>query len=406
MDPEEALDSLWAEDGQVFLPAAIAKGLLDNLTSTYAEYLGLVPRLIAEVGGLVPLEDAPVAMALAATLTIAVSGLVVWFASAGHIRSPYLRGLLVALTVLSPVAGLEAVVSGTYAPWYMTFGVFWLLVWRPAATWSACLGGAFVLLTGLSSPTIFFFVPIAVLRAVAIRDRRDSLIVGPFALALAIQLPITVTSKEDVGEPLWTGDIWTVFMQRVVDGSVLGLELGGDAWSSWGWPFLIGLTAAVVLYLAALAYRASSGRLLAAIAIATSLGMFLISLYERGATPPMFWFEGMDNNLGARYSIVPSLLLISAALVLLDDRIRSSRAWRWGGFATGAVLLVALVTSFDTGAPRGGPPWRDAVAEAASRCEAEGLPDGVIFTAPAGAGMPIPCAELGVSAAAPPAAAP
>lgn len=408
LDPEEALDTLWAEDGQVFLPTAMKEGLIENLTGTYAEYLGVVPRLIAELGDLVPISDAAVAMALAATLTISLSGLVVWFASAAHIRSPFLRGLLVALTVLSPVASLEAVVSGTYAPWYMTFAVFWLLLWRPKATWSACLGGAFILLTGLSIPTIFFFVPLAVLRAIAIRDERDAILAGAFGLALAIQLPVTALSDEHLVDAVWTEVIWTVLMQRVVDGSVLGLELGGDAWSSWGWPFLIGLTAAVALYLAVLAYRASSGRLLAAIAVVTSVGMFAISMYQRAATGPMQWYEGMSNGLGGRYSIVPSLLLVSAVLVLLDDRVRSrSRAWLGAAVATGAVLLLALVTSFDTGAPRTGPSWRNAVEAAAERCQTEGLPITVVYTAPAGAGAFYPCEELeSVSPAGPPAASP
>jgi hypothetical protein len=408
LDPEEALDSLWAEDGQVFLPEAMGKGLVDNLTSTYAEYLGVVPRLIAELGDLVPIPDAALAMALAGTLTISLSGLVVWFASAAHIRSPYLRGLLVALTVLSPVASLEAVVSGTYAPWYMSFAVFWLLLWRPRTTWSACLGGAFILLTGLSIPTIFFFVPLAALRAIAVRDERDAILVGAFGLALAIQLPVTASSDEHLVDAVWTEEIWTVLMQRVVDGSVLGLELGGDAWSSWGWPFLIGLTVAVALYLAVLAFRASSGRLLAAIAVLTSVGMFAVSMYQRAATGPMQWYEEMSNGLGGRYAIVPSLLLISAVLVLLDDRVRSrSRAWLGAAVATGAVLLVALVTSFDTGAPRTGPSWRDAVEAGAERCRAEGLPVAVVYTAPRGAGALYPCEELEtVSATDPPAASP
>lgn len=148
--PSTALNSLWAEDGTVFLGGALTHGFFDAVTTPYAEYLVVIPRLIGEVGAAVPLHDAPVAMNLAAVLLIAISGAVVWFASSGHIRSPYLRALLVMLTVLCPVSGIEAVASPTNVSWYTTFAVFWLLLWRPATTWGACLGGLLILATGLS----------------------------------------------------------------------------------------------------------------------------------------------------------------------------------------------------------------------------------------------------------------
>lgn len=393
LDPGVALDSLWAEDGAVFLPEAMTNGLLDAITTPYAGYLVVIQRLIGEVGALVPLWDAAIAMAIAATLVVGLTGVVVWFASAGHIRSHFLRGLLVTLTVLSPVAGLEAVVSGTYVAWYMTFGIFWLLLWRPREMWSACLGGAFILLTGLSSPTIFFFIPLALLRALAIRDRRDAAILGSFGLALAIQLPVTALSDEVEADSFWNGEIFTVLLQRVVDGSVLGLELGGEAWKSWGWPLLIGLAVLLALYLVVLAYRARSGRLLALIAVVTAVGMFIASVYERGIVFTLLWPEGGDNILGTRYAIVPSLLLISAVFALLDRRIESSRAWQGAAAVTATLLLVALVTSFHTG-ERIGPRWHDALVAGAEQCEREGAAKGIVYTIPEGLALTVPCDRL------------
>lgn len=392
LDPAESLNTLWAEDAPVFLQGARTSGL-DAVTTPYAGYLVVVQRLIGELGNLVPLWDAAVVMAIGATLVVGLTGLVVWFASAGHIRSPYLRALLVALTVLSPVAGLEAVVSGTFVGWYMAFGAFWLLLWRPKATWSACLGGAFILFAGLSSPILFFFVPLAVLRAIAIENRRDAVIVGAFALFLAIQLPVTALSKQVENDSQWSEEIWTIFLQRVVDGTVLGLELGGEAWESWGWPFLIGVSVLLALYLAVLAYKARSGRLFALVAVLTSVGMFMASVYERGIASILLWPEGIDHILGTRYAIVPSLLLISAAFVFLDRLVESSRAWRAGAAATAAVLLLALVTSFHTG-ERGGPRWRDALEAGAVECRRDRVADGIVYVAPPGWGMSVPCDQL------------
>ena len=107
------------------------------------------------------------------------------------------------------------------------------------------------------------------------------MIVGAYALATAIQVPVTAHSEEHLADPVWTGHIVTAFLQRVVDSSALGLELGGSTWADWGWPFLIAIVAGVTAYLIVMLLRASSSRLFAAIAIGTSVTMFMASAYER-----------------------------------------------------------------------------------------------------------------------------
>lgn len=392
--PSSALHSLWAEDGPVFLEKAMTHDFLSALTTPWSEYLVVTQSLIGEVGTLVPLRDAPAAMNLTAALVVALSGLAIWFASAAHIRSPYLRALLVALTVLVPVGSIETVASPTNVSWFMAVAVFWLLLWRPATTLGAALSAALILVAGLSTPVVFFFVPIAVLRAVAIRDRRDALIVGTFALATAVQV-LTVLSSPHISSNVWTGGIITTFLQRVVSGSVLGLELSGSLWTDWGWPFLIAITVAVTACLIVLALRASSSRLFAAIAIATSVVMFLVSSYQRGLGG-MAWAVGVYGNIGARYTVVPTLLLIGAALALIDARRRSSRGRPVVEMTTVAVLLVPLITSFgvDAGDARGGPPWDDSLKAAAGSCEARHLDEIPVYTAPAGWTMNISCGRL------------
>lgn len=392
--PSGSLHGLWAEDGSVSLNGALNHGFFDNVTTPYAEYLVVIPRLIGEAGAAVPLRDAPVAMNVAAILVVSLSVLALWFASAGHIRSPYLRALLLAVAIAPAVSSGETVVTATNAPWTTSFIGFWLLLWRPAATWSACLGAILILATGLSNPVIFFFVPLAVLRAIAIRDRRDALVVGSFALALAIQLPVTASSSEHVTDPTWTVNILTTFLQRVVNGSVLGLELGGEAWAAWGWPFLIALTIGLTVYFAALALSVSSGRLLAAIAIATAVAMFLGSAYKRALGDLMVWPVGTSSVLGARYAVIPTLLLISAALVLLDARVRSATGWPWAAIATAAVLLVAVGTSFDVSEGREMPPWGESLRKAAAACRRESLAEAPIEISPPGMTMAISCDRL------------
>lgn len=396
-----SLNSLWAEDGQIYMQEALTQDFWDAIVSTYATYLVVVPRLIAELASLAPLRDVPAAVSILSALVVAVSGLAVWFASGSHIRNPILRGALVALTVLSPVAGLESIDSAAYVPWYMLFASFWLLLWIPRRFATAALGGLFILLTGLSTPGLWFFLPLAALRAITVRGPRDLLIVSSYAVGAAVQIPVLALTDETAVEPQWTADIWTTFLQRIVDGSLFGIRLGGEAWSHLGWPFLIVLTAAAAVALALGFRRAAPGaRYLAAIAIATSLVMFVISLYQRAVGSQMIWPEGTFNSSGGRYSIVPALLLVSAGLVLLESWLRrrspAAKPLAWPVVVVTAVLAVAIGFSFWSRdiAARGEPPWDATVDAAASACRTEHLTDIALPTSPPGFGIQLPCDDV------------
>lgn len=390
----ESIHDLFAEDGPVYLGEAIAYGFFDSLTSPYAEYLVVLPRLIAELATVLPLRYAPEVMSVSAAVFSACCGLAVWVGSGGLIRNNYVRALLVLLALLPPAGGLETVVSATNVAWNGAFAVFWLLLWRPQTTRGALLGGLLILLTGLSSPTIFFFTPLAIVRAISIRDRRDAILVGSFFIPLAIQLPVTALSDENVSQRIWTTNILTTFLQRVVEGSALGLELGGRAWAAWGWPFLIAICAGVAVTLAALAVRASSGRLFALLAVVTAVVMFVVSGYERGLGDVMVWPVGAYSTVdGGRYAMIPALLLASAALVLVDGGLRSGRGL-WPALAIAAVLLAAIVTSFVGDANRDMPSWARSLEAAAERCRRDDASEERLFIAPEGWSMTIGCQRL------------
>jgi hypothetical protein len=405
--PSNSFHSLWAEDGQIFLQEALNQNFFHAIVETYAGYLVLVPRLIGEVASVFPLRDAPAAVGIGSGIVIALSGLAVWVASAAHIRNPYLRGTLVALTVLAPVASLESVASAAYVPWYMLFASFWLLLWRPATMRGAAPGSLFILLTGLSSPGLWFFAPLAVLRAIAVKGRRDLMIVGAFAIGAAVQVPVIVLNSEEAVEPLWTSDIWTTYVQRVIDGGAFGERAGGSAWAHLGWPFLIALLVLLAVGLIIGAMRSTpSARYLAAIAIPTSLVMFVVSVYQRAVGTQMMWPAGNYLSAAGRYAIVPALLLASAALGLIDSSARRQpdQAWgRWVSAAAAMVLLAGIATSFDVSdsAIRGTPAWDDALTSAADACVTEQLSTATIATSPPGFGVQVPCDSIGSLSTAP-----
>jgi hypothetical protein len=171
--------TVWAEDSTVFMQAAFTHGYLHVIFEPYAGYLNVMPRLIGGLGEVFPLQDAAAIIAIVSSFFAALTGLAVWFGSAGHVRDPWLRGGLTIAAALAATAGLETLDSAAYVNWFMLLGTFWLLFLRPRTWWGAGLAAAFVLLTGISTPGVWFFTPVAALRIFSLswpRDRRIALV--------------------------------------------------------------------------------------------------------------------------------------------------------------------------------------------------------------------------------------
>lgn len=401
-----SLHSLWAEDGAVYLSGAVHNGFGGSLFDTYATYLVFVPRGIAELADLLPLADAPAGISILSGAIVALSGLVVWWATAGLIENPYLRGALAALTVLSPVGGLESTDSAAYVPWYMLFASFWVLLWRPRTTGGAVFAGLFVLATGLSTPGVWFFIPLAVLRTLSTRDRRDAIVLAGYWAGALVQVPVLMFNEEEAVSPLWTSDIWTAYLQRVLDGAAFGLRIGGEAWIQAGWAFLIALLVAAIAALIWGVMRSNFGaRLLAAVAIPISVAMFVVSAYQRAVGSDLMWQPNDAAEAAGRYAIVPSLLLVSVAFVMLDRRSRrreSEGRPRWLAVAAAALAALVIAASFYVGdtAVRGAPPWEAALDAGGETCASDHHDDSgdggeaAVPTSPPGWGLSIPCDQL------------
>jgi hypothetical protein len=394
-----SLNSVWAEDGPVFLQGALTGSFWHALGTEYSGYLVVVPRLIAELASALPLRDAAATVAIASAAMVALSGLVVWSAAANQIADPYLRGALALATVLTPVGGLESIDSASYVSWYMLFAVFWILLWRPRTLAGAVAAGLFTALAVLSNPGAWFFLPLALLRALAVRDRRDAVIVGAYFGASALQLATVVDGAYEAVEPLWSRDIWTVLLQRVVDGAAFGLRLGGVAWAHLGWAFLIVLTVAVAIaFTLALARAEGRARALALLALATAGVMFVVSVYQRAVGPPMLWASGVYGGQGGRYAIVPVLLVLSAAMVALEGWRRRGGAGlpRWLPLALVGLVLLSTGASFWSAdeEARGTPTWDAGLDAAAAACATQGGGEAQIVSSPPGFEMRLPCSAI------------
>lgn len=404
-----SLDTVWAEDGSVILGNAINHGFFHEVFTVYPEYLIVVPRLIGAVATWFPLRDAAVVITVLSSAITALSGIVVWFAASTHVRNPYLRAVLVIVVVLAPAAGLEAVASAVYVSWYMMAASFWILFYRPRTDWGAALAALFLLFAALSNPGVWFFAPIAGLRLMAARDRRDAMILASYTVGAGAQAIAALQHPSEVPAE-WSAKIWTVYLQRVLDGSVLGLRWGGDVWASLGWTLLIGLIVLSVAVLVAGLWRArAAARLVALLAIAISLLSFIVSMYQRQAAPALFWPAHLHPEVGGRYAIVPAILLVVAIFVLIDDWLDRGAPALWARLSVVGVAmlvpLIAVASSFyiEETVARGAIHWTSAIDTAETICEQQHLPEVPVMTSPPGFGVAVPCESL-VSGSAQPAA--
>lgn len=393
------LDSLWAEDGFVWLSGAIHHGFLDTLVTPYDGYLQTLSRLVAEPVSILPVRWFAPAMAISGTLIVAGCVAIVWRCSAAYIQTPWLRLALCALVVLTPAAEVEVFDNVTNSIWFIQFAAFWLLLWRPASFAAACGAAAILLLAALSTAGVILLFPVWLLRAMALRDRRDAVIVAaPAVGALAQVQPLLTQTHTFLNTPNWSFSLFPAYAQRVLGGGVLGNAVAGDAWRALGVPFEILLSAVLVVgVLLAVVGLSPRTKLLVALTATVSVALFVVSGYERGIASFLLWPRGQADAANPRYVICPSLLVLSAAFMALDDRLSLPRNRRWQLAAAGAVVaLVALAfTSFSPAdrAFRGTPTWSSSVALARTQCAQRHGSSVRLSVSPFG-NLEIPCHRL------------
>ena len=190
-----AWHSLFSEDGIVFLPDALAHPW--HVLATYAGYLEIVPRLIAQLVVLLPVRYAAAGFAVAAALLASACALFVYHASAGHVRSRWLRALLALSVVLLPIAPLEIIDAGTNVAWYLLPALFWACIWRPVTGCGCVLAGLVGFAAPATVPLAFVLAPLLAARMLAVPRRiREHAVTFGWVLGCALQAAVMATSHE------------------------------------------------------------------------------------------------------------------------------------------------------------------------------------------------------------------
>lgn len=383
-----AWDSVYAEDNGIFLVQAIQHPW--HLLVPYAGYLQLVPRLIGQIAALVPLPDAPRVYAVSGALIGACCALFLYHASAGHVRSRWLRVLLAAALVLLPVAPLEIADSGVDSVWYLVVALAFAVFWRP----SSASGRAAAALVGFaavaSNVLAALLLPLLVLRVIALPRVREHAVTVGFGLGCLLQVPLMVRAsamgQRRVSHLAPASRVLSFYLHSVV------LRVPG--WHvSWWLTRIVGvqggtvLVGGLLLVLGWAAFRL--GRPVAvftvmALVVGFAVDFAAISMtytVARKTTPEFEW--------SARYSVLPIMLITAALIVSADAMLRrrvalggiapaaGEPAWRRAGCAAAATALtcalaVGWVTDYRYVAFRSQPSWSGTANQWIDACRRSG----------------------------------
>jgi hypothetical protein len=387
------LDHLWAEDGARFMVDAVRFPTLQNLVEPYGGYLHTVPRLVAEVVALLPIEWAAAGFSVAAAILRALIALITFAGSKAYLKSTPMRFALAALVIVLPAGNSETLNNMSNLHWFLLYGAFWALLWRDAPR---VLVGLFVFLAAVSSPLVFILAPIALVRLFLPRKEVPiAFLAGLVVQAIAMIFATRTPYSHDAVDPV---QVLLASLLRVPVVAFTGSERVSDFYPAQGNALIVvTLLIAALPIVAGLRFGDRAGRTLALTAVAYSVIVIVACLVLNWTH--VLQVQAPEVVMAAqRYSIAPCLFLFTAIFVGLD----ATPEVTWGrALVSGSRYLIGIiiVVSFfwylqEKGAVLKGVPWDESVAKARAACSA-GAQEARLEHEPQDWFFVVPCDSLG-----------
>ena len=331
--------TLWAEDGGVFRPRALAHPW-SSLLHEQAGYLQLVPQLIADIVTRFPPRPDAAGFAIAGALVTSGCAIFVYHASSGHIQRPGLRALLACSVILLPTAVIEIANSGVDAPWYLMYALFWALIWRPRSRPGQAVAMALAFVTMASNILNLLYLPLVAARVLALPRAREQAVTFGWLAGIAYQIPGILQSRE----PDHIGPVPAAFHfygQHVLVAAVAGWRLALRLQAAAGIAACIAIAALVVAAVVAWAAWQGGSRVCVLAVAALGMGVILtivpalLRTWIGPATSTDIWVPG------SRYTTSAILLIDGIAIAGVDAFLRRTDIpLRRAGRGTAVLLLV------------------------------------------------------------------
>jgi hypothetical protein len=340
-------DTIFGEDYWEFFAQALQQPW--HLFITYTGYEQLVPRVLAQFATYLPLAQVSRFFAVSGAVIACGCGLFVFYASAGHVRSTWLRALLGVAVVLLPSAPMEIADSGVDTLWYLVIAMFWALLWRPRTRTGMAVAALFAFAAASSDSVNVLFLPLVAARLYALRRPRDHAVTVGWLAGCVVQVPEIVSSYLAGNSRLSQqsgslGHSLAFYAHDVVLPS-LGWHL------AWRLQSLAGRNGATVIVAVILTVMVGAillaqprNRLFVVTAVLAgfAFSVFGTTLTAHIATAAVF----PDNESGARYTALPIFLIECVAVVGVDYVLRQRGGARGGAHRRpGIALRPAMAVS-------------------------------------------------------------
>ena len=320
-----ALNSTWIEDAGNFLQDALNQPVLTAITTQVNGYYLVVPRAITAAAVAFPLAWAPGIMSAAAAAEYALFGLIAYIASGPYLRSPWLRLLVAVPVCVVPLGYTQANNDQATVQFTMLYGLFWLLLWRPATRAGQVCAPVVMLGATLSSILPVFFAPLVAARLIADRSKTGIAVCVGWAAGLLTQWTLQLRGVSTRSTDEYTSPLWILgnYVTRVVPRAVFGEQaLGGPGTNYRGSPIPLSIPNMAVHE--ALIWGACA---IVVAVVVIALGRLTAPHWPLAVTAlafsvVLFVGEIVDNSpvVQPRYVIAPALLLYTAIVAMLRPR--------------------------------------------------------------------------------------
>jgi hypothetical protein len=404
-----ALNSTWIEDAGNFLQDGLNHSVATTLSTQMNGYYDVVPRAITAVAVAFPVAWAPGIMSAAAAAEYALFGLIVYIASGPFLRNPWLRLLVAVPAFVVPVGYTQVNNDLATVQFVALYGLFWLLLWRPATRAGQVCAPVVMLGATLTSILPLFLAPLVAARLIADRSKTGIAVAVCWAAGLATQWSVQLRGMSNRSNQLYTSPLWILsnYVTRTIPRAIFGERaLGGPGTNYTG--------AAIPLSIPNLAVHEAliwGACAIVVTVVAIALGRLTAPHWPLAVTALVFSVllflgEIVDNYqiVQPRYVIAPALLLYTAIVAMLRPRGLTDDASSAGepgtvpsgeGPATAAsrgllpaiaawvpvtvfALLLAVVVGFNyrvVNTRSESPPWTAVVTAATNACKEPGVSD-------------------------------
>lgn len=320
-----ALNTIWIEDAGNLLQDALNRSVLTTLTTQINGYYLTVPRLVTALAVSFPVAWAPAVMSIFAAAQYAMFGLIAYIASGPHLRSPWLRLLVAAPACLVPLGYTQVNNDLVTVQFIALYGLFWLLLWRPATRAGQVCAPVIMLAATLTTVLPLLLAPLAAARLVADRSKTAIAVTVCWAAGLVTQWTDQLRGTSNRSTNLFTSPLWILgnYVTRTIPRTIFGERaLGGPGTNYRGSPVPLSIPSMAVHEALIWGACAIVGAVVVVALAKLTAPQWPLAVTALVFSVLLFVGEIVDNEhvIQPRYVIAPALLLYTAIVAMLRPR--------------------------------------------------------------------------------------